>query len=154
MSTGKHAVIVSFAGGNASSIAGPLDVFEFARANADDTADFRVTVLSKDGAAVNCGGCVTVTPSGSVHDVGDVDIVFLAGMPCDVDEVLADNNGVFDWISEQHRRGAAIAAVCPSQALLAHGGMLDGRNVAMHWSLIDEVRARWPAVNWTTDRMV
>lgn len=154
MPAGKHVVIVSFGGGIASSIAGPLDVFEFARANVEDAADFRVTVLSKDGAAVNCGGCVTVTPTGSVHDVGDVDFVFLAGMPCDVDAVLADNDDVCAWIREQFERGAEIAAVCPSQALLAHGGLLNGRNVAMHWSLLDEVRARWPEVNWTTDRMV
>lgn len=154
MSAAKHVVIVSFAGGNASSIAGPLDIFEFARTKTDGDDPLRVTVLSKDGNSVACGGCVTVTPSGSVHDVGDVDLVFLAGMPCDVDEVLHDNDDVIGWINEQHRRGVAIATVCPSQALLANDGMLDGRSVAMHWSLIDEVRERWPAVNWTTERMI
>jgi len=154
MSETRHVVLVSFAGGNASSIAGPLEVFEFARSKMDSAEEFRVTVLSKDGTSVTCGECVTVTPSGSVHDVTDVDLVFLAGMPCDVDEVLAGNDDVLGWITTQHERGVEIATVCPSQALLANGGLLDGRSVAMHWSLIDEVRRRWPRVHWTAERMV
>jgi len=58
------------------------------------------------------------------------------------------------WLKEQVARGVPIATVCPSQALLAYGGLLDGRTVAMHWSLIDEVRRRFPAVRWTAERMV
>ena len=150
----KHLVIVSFNGGNASALAGPMEIFNFARAEIGNENAFAVTVLSKDGRSVSCGDCVTVTPSGSIQDVGEVDLVFLAGMPCDVDEVLKGNDEVMSWLREQNDKGISIATVCPSQALLAAAGLLDGKDVAMHWSLIDEVRSRWPDVRWNADRMV
>jgi transcriptional regulator GlxA family with amidase domain len=75
-------------------------------------------------------------------------------MACDVATGIDAHHGILDWLAAQRARGAVLATVCPSQALLAHGGMLDGHDVAMHWSLIDEVRMRWPAVRWCADRMV
>ena len=59
-----------------------------------------------------------------------------------------------DWLLATREGGAAIAAVCPSQALLAGVGLLDGRSSAVHWSLLEEFRARWPAVDWNADRVV
>lgn len=149
-----HVALVPFAGGNASTITGPLEVLEFARKQLADDALLRVSVITRDGAPVICDGCVTITPSSSIARVEDADLVFLAGMPCVVDEVISGSACVVDWIRERVARGVPIAAVCPTQALLAHAGLLDGRTVAMHWSLIDEVRQRWPATCWTAERMV
>ena len=154
MSRPRHIALVSFAGGNASAIAGPLDVLGFAREQAAQTAPIEVSVLTPDGRAVTCGGCLTLEPAGALAEAPPPDVVFLTGMPCDVDEVVDTHAGILAWLETQRARGAALATVCPSQALLAHGGLLDGHHVAMHWSLIDEVRRRWPAVQWTAERMV
>ncbi|MGE0485633.1 MAG: GlxA family transcriptional regulator [Gammaproteobacteria bacterium] len=150
----KHIVLASFAGGNASTITGPLEVFAFAARQFAHAPPFEVSVITRDGAAVTCDGCVTITPVASIADARPADLVFLAGMPCDVDEVIDANAGILGWVGGEMARGVPVATVCPSQALLAHGGLLDGRTVAMHWSLIDEVRRRFPAVNWTAERMV
>jgi len=154
MSQPIHIAFVSFSGGNASTITGPLEVLEFARTHCAADASVRVSLISKDGAAVTCGDRVTITPTGRLAAVDDADLVFLAGMPCDVEVAIADNADVMDWIRAHAARGGALATVCPTQALLAHAGLLDGRTVAMHWSLIDEVRRRWPTTRWTADRMV
>lgn len=150
----QHLALVSFAGGNASTITGPLEVLDFAARQFPDSPPFEVSVITRDGAAVTCDGCVTITPVSSIADARPADCVFLAGMPCDVNEVISANAGILDWLAGQLARGVPVATVCPSQALLAHGGLLDGRSVAMHWSLIDEVRRRFPAVRWTAERMV
>ncbi len=150
----RHIALVSFDGGNASTITAPLELLEFARAKVAETTPLTLSLVSKDGTAVTCGGCVTITPADSIEHVADADLVFLAGMPCNVDEVITGNGSVLGWLREQRARGTEIATVCPTQALLAHGGLLDGRSVAMHWSLIEEVRARWPHTHWTADRMV
>ena len=149
----KHVAVVSFNGGNASALTGPMEIFDFACAELNEDA-FSVSVLSKDGASVSCGGCVQVNPAGSIYEASEIDLIFLAGLPCDVDEVLSGNDEVMAWIKHQHANGVLIATVCPSQALLAAAGILDGKNVAMHWSLIDEVSQRWPEVRWSADRMV
>ncbi|MEM7541778.1 MAG: helix-turn-helix domain-containing protein [Pseudomonadota bacterium] len=150
----KHIVLVPFGGGNASAITGAMEIFEFARCEIGENDGLAVTVLSQDGNSVTCGRYITVTPSGSINEVSSPDLIFLAGSPCDVDEVLNGNDEVMSWIKAQHEQGVAIAVVCPSQALLAATGMLDDKDVAMHWSLIDEVSSRWPNVRWNADRMV
>ncbi len=150
----KHLALVSFTGGNASTTTTPLEVFDYAARRFAPNPPFEISVLTRDGSAVTCDGCVTITPVGSVDDVRPADVVFLAGMPCNVDEVINANAGMLDWLKEQVARGVPVATVCPSQALLAYGGLLDGRTVAMHWSLVDEVRRRFPGVRWTAERMV
>jgi len=154
MSPPKHVALVSFAGGNASTITGPLEVLGHAATHVADSDPMSVSVFTTDGNSVTCDGCITITPKGSVDTMDKADFIFLAGMPCDVDEVVGSNNGIMAWVRAQHAQGVAIATVCPTQALLAHIGLLDGKTVAMHWSLIDEVRRRWPGTRWTADRMV
>lgn len=150
----KHLALVSFTGGNASTTTTPLEVFNFAARRFAPHPPFEISVVTRDGTAVTCDGCVTITPVGAIADVRPADVVFLAGMPCNVDEVISANADMLDWLKEQVAHGVPIATVCPSQALLAHGGLLDGRTVAMHWSLVDEVRRRFPTVRWTAERMV
>ncbi len=150
----RRIAFLSFGGGNASAITGPLEVFQFAHEHTGPGPGIELTVLTKDGGAVTCGECVTVTPTGSLDAVTDPDLIFLAGMPCDVDACLSGNEDAVAWVAERHQSGAEIATVCPAQVLLAAGGLLDGKRVAMHWSLIDDVRARWPAVHWNADRVV
>ncbi|MEQ8659406.1 MAG: helix-turn-helix domain-containing protein [Gammaproteobacteria bacterium] len=150
----RHIALVTFAGGNASAVAGPLDVLAFAREKAAGVAPIELTVLTPDGRAVACGSCMTLNPVAALVDTPPPDVVFLTGMPCDIDTVIDAHAGILGWLATQRARGAALATVCPSQALLAHGGMLDGHDVAMHWSLIDDARRRWPAVRWSADRMV
>ncbi|MEX2479766.1 MAG: helix-turn-helix domain-containing protein [Gammaproteobacteria bacterium] len=154
MNPAVHIAFVSFSGGNASTIIGPLEVLEFASARCAGDPSIRVSLISKDGATVRCGDSVLITPTCALAEVDDADLVFLAGMPCDVADVIAENADVMDWIRAHAAGGGALATICPTQALLAHAGLLDGRTVAMHWSLVDEVRQRWPAVRWTADRMV
>ena len=148
--------LVSFDGGNASTITGPLEVFTFAadQRSASGSNTLALQVVTKDGRSVTCDGCVTIFPVASIASVESTDLIFLAGMPCDIDQIIGDNSEIMDWVVRQRKKGVAIATVCPSQALLAKFNLLEHKTVAMHWSLIDEVRKRWPNVNWTADRMV
>lgn len=75
-------------------------------------------------------------------------------MPCDVGEVIRGNSNVMKWVVSHRDKGVAVATVCPSQVLLAESGHLDNKTVAMHWSLMEEVRGRWPHIDWTADRLV
>lgn len=150
----QRLALLSFAGGNASATAAPLEVLEFAARRFTPSRPLEISVITRDGEAITCDGCVTITPASSIAAAGDPDVVFLAGMPCDVDEVVHANADILDWLAAQLSRGIPVATACPSQALLAHGGLLDGRTVAMHWSLVDDVRRRYPAVDWTAERLV
>jgi len=150
----KHVVLMAFTGGNASSIAGPLEVLRYASERLIDKTPISVTVASKDGSEVTCDDGVNIIPTSSVDEIRDIDLVFLAGMPSNIDEAIDSNSDTINWIRDQHAQGTTFAAVCPTQALLAHAGLTRGKSVNMHWSLINDARRRWPSTNWTADRMV
>ena len=150
----KHLVLIAFEGGNASTSTVPLEILNTAISRYSNRTPFEVSLITTDGKPVNCGQHVTITPAESIECVAPADYIFLAGMPCDVDEVIRANLRILDWLRGEITRGVSVATVCPSQALLAYGGFLDGRTVAMHWSLINEVAHRFPTVKWTAERMV
>ena len=52
---------------------------------------------------------------------------------------------VVDWVRTANRCGAHIASVCSGAIALGEAGLLDGRRCTTHWSLVDQMRLRYPA---------
>ncbi len=151
--------VVCFEGGSTMSTAGPLEVFGHAlarlRRSGNDPDTPPVAIITPDGAPVTNGGYATIRPTTTIEAVGRPDLVFLAGTDGgEVDGALRRDRAIGDWLVALHKEGVAIAAVCPSQALLAEAGLLDGRSAGVHWSLLDAFRARWPEVAWSAERLV
>src|SRR5262245_3895905 len=151
--------LLCFEGASASTVAGPLEVFEYAvgcqQNRGRPTRPLTVTMVTPDGEPALCDGCMTIQPAGALNAVSKPDLVLLAGMSAhNLDQTLRDQERLMRDLAALHRGGTAVAAVCSSQALLAAAGLLNGRNAAIHWSRIDEFRQRWPEVQWSADRMV
>jgi transcriptional regulator GlxA family with amidase domain len=151
-------VLVCFEGGSATSVAGPLEVFGRLAARPGrpgGTAAPALAVVTPRGAPVTCAGPgrLTVRPTAAVGAAGRPGLVFLAGAAPGVAEAPPDP-ALGGWLLALRAEGVAVAAACPSQALLAGLGLLDGRAAAVHWGLLEEFRARWPAVGWTAGRVV
>lgn len=152
----RSVALVCFGGGSVTSVTGPLEVFRHATSRSGGA----VSVLTSGDEPVTFDGCVTIRPTAGLGAVGRPDLVFFAGMadddalgwapPRDRDR----GGGLDDWLRAAREGGAAIAAVCPSQAPLAGLGLLDGQPAVVHWSLLERFRVRWPAVGWSADRVV
>ncbi len=54
---------------------------------------------------------------------------------------------VVAWLRRHQARIPTIVSICTGAFVLGAAGLLDGRRAATHWMLLDELRARFPAVH-------
>jgi transcriptional regulator GlxA family with amidase domain len=146
--------------GHASTAVGPLEVFRAAGVLWNTWTEqpheprFRVRSASIGGRAVRPEGPCTITPDHALEEVGATDLVFVPSAGIGLDELLARNRPVVDFLRASHAGGAGVAGVCSGVGLLAEAGLLDGRPATTHWALIDEYRARFPRVGWRPEDLV
>lgn len=146
--------------GHASTAAAPIEIFANAgvlskvlRGEAGEPR-FRVRSASIGGRPVRPNAPYTIHPDGALAEVGATDLVFVPSAGLGVDELLARNAPVIDFLRRMRAGGAAIAAVCSGVALPAAAGLLEGRRATTHWGLVDAYRERFPGVDWRPEEFV
>ncbi|MBU0724642.1 MAG: GlxA family transcriptional regulator [Alphaproteobacteria bacterium] len=58
------------------------------------------------------------------------------------------------WLSDQHRAGATICAICAGAFVLAETGLINGRRATTHWAFAHALADRFPKVEVAIERMV
>ncbi|TDX02029.1 GlxA family transcriptional regulator [Dinghuibacter silviterrae] len=58
------------------------------------------------------------------------------------------------WLKTIHGTGAEIASLCAGSYFLAEAGLLDGKTVASHWAVLEDMQRRYPAIRTTSDRVI
>jgi transcriptional regulator GlxA family with amidase domain len=146
--------------GHASTAVAPLEIFRAAGVLWNTWTEqppeprFRVRSASIGGRPVRPDGPCTIQPDSALEAIGATDLVFVPSAGIGLDELLARNRPVVDFLRASRGRGAGLAAVCSGVGLLAEAGLLDGRPATTHWALADEYRARFPRVLWRPDDLV
>jgi transcriptional regulator GlxA family with amidase domain len=146
--------------GLASTFVGPLEVLRHAGViwnRLTDTAPrptFEVVTAAAGTGPVACDGGFAVHASTTIDAVPETDLVLVPSTGLDRPHALSRNAPLLPWLRTVHRRGAVIAGVCSGVELLAAAGLLDGRSATTHWGLAEDLRAAYPAVRWTPERMV
>lgn len=90
---------------------------------------------------------INITPSKSIHDFPDPDIV------C-VPDVFVSPSGDWagrfekelDYLRSAYERGATIATACSGALLLAEAGLLKGCEATTHWSYCDYLSRQYPDI--------
>ena len=62
------------------------------------------------------------------------------------DPAEAPPAALVDALRAAHARGARICSICSGAFVLAGSGLLDGRRATTHWRYLDDLRARFPAI--------
>jgi len=152
--------VVFLENGHASTATGPLEVFRDAgvlwqtlQAQPAEPR-FRVRSASVGGEPIRPNAPYRIQPDLALDEVGQTDLVFVGSAGLGLDELLARNAPVIEFLRGAHGAGARIASVCSGVALPAAAGLLDGRRATTHWGLVDEYRARFPRVDWRGEEMV
>jgi transcriptional regulator GlxA family with amidase domain len=99
-------------------------------------------------------GLFTVRPEVLLQDVSHTDLIIIPAVHGNMQQIMADNELMLDWIVKQYKGGAAIAALCIGAFVLAGTGLLDGKTCATHWEFAGRFRQMFPAVNLIDDRII
>lgn len=162
----RRAAILALDGCYASSLAGFADVLQVANSHLrryQETAGsalarpFTWQFVSHNGRPVTaCNGLSINVASSLVAE--RFDLVFVPGLyyggRSAFERVLADSSPQCDWLVQQWREGALLAANCTGTFVLAETGLLKGRPATTTWWLERVFRTRYPGVNLQLRSMV
>lgn len=156
----KRITILILGRGLYSTVAGPLEVFQFAGVGWNyltgqaTEPQFQVTTASIDGKTIAGAGGLAIVPQYSVDQISGADLILVSSGGVHMDSVLKHNSRAVPWLRQAHSQGATIAGVCSGVCLLAEAGLLDGKEATTHWGMAEQFRARYPKVHLRPDRLV
>ncbi|MDR6390363.1 GlxA family transcriptional regulator [Paraburkholderia phenoliruptrix] len=144
--------IVAFDGVQALDVAGPLDVFAEANTFLSEHQRYEVTLLGREAGTVSCSNGMQLAVSSGYADRDiEWDLLLVAGGPQLPDEPLS--NEFLAWLRNQAHNAGRFGSVCNGAFVLAHAGLLDGKEVTTHWSDASRLSREFPQANVQPDRI-
>lgn len=137
----------------ASSVAMATDLLWMAARLARPNANDRVVVVTSDGDPVHCGN-LSIRADLAIDDLDDCSLVWVAAFWDPIDVALLQNTRTIRQVVALHEKGAIVAAHGAAVALLAEGGLVDGRPVAVQSSLADQFAHLFPSVGVLRNRAI
>lgn len=71
------------------------------------------------------------------------DVLLIPGP--DLTQRLDVEPATIDWVRQADANGASFVSICTGAIVLGEAGLLDDRHCTSHWSVIEPMRARYPA---------
>ncbi|GAB3240867.1 helix-turn-helix domain-containing protein [Kineosporia babensis] len=109
---------------------------------------YRLTVVAADDSVTMRDGLFQIRAPGRLVDIDSADTIIVPNRP---ETGTASNPAILQAIRRAHARGARLVGLCSGAFVLAEAGVLEGRKVAVHWQLVDELRNQYPAVHVAPD---
>jgi transcriptional regulator GlxA family with amidase domain len=135
--------LVVFQGVQALDVAGPLDVFAEANSLLPAGQRYDVSMVGVEPGNVRCSnGMEIAVPFHYQNYPGQCDLLLVAGGPRMPD--ARPEEGFLQWLRSQADGSRRFGSVCNGAFLLAHAGLLDGREVTAHWNDIQRLEDQFP----------
>ena len=132
---------------HALDLAGPVQVFYEANGFG---ADYRLRFCAMEPQLRMAQG-LTLADLEPLPEVGSDDLVVVPGIDS---STLADLRHVpSSWLRGAHQAGARIASICSGAFVLAHAGLLDGRDCTTHWRVTEQLERCYPAARVVRNRL-
>jgi transcriptional regulator GlxA family with amidase domain len=78
----------------------------------------------------------------------------ISTLASNVNAVLKKNRELIEWLRKQREQGAALVSICTGSYFLAEAGLLDGKEATSHWGFVEDMRRRYPRIDWKPDNTV
>jgi transcriptional regulator GlxA family with amidase domain len=133
---------------------GPFEVFSVARSFGDPDEShglFQAVTIAEEDRIISCYGGLQVKPQAIMKNHPPLDILVVPGGSV-ARELSAP--GVLEWIGQQDQQTRLTTSVCTGAFLLAERGLLNQRRATTHWSWIEQMRQRYPAVKVLADTRI
>jgi len=106
----------------------------------------RQTVSLHGGLIQTAEGVGVDTRPFSDFDGCEIDTIVVPGAPY-ILAALDEAEETVDWIRAKSRLARRTTSVCTGAFLLAKAGLLEGKRVATHWAMCEELQRRYPALS-------
>jgi transcriptional regulator GlxA family with amidase domain len=142
----RRIVILVFDRTQLLDVAGPGDVFALA-GTFDAKARYEVLCVSASGGLVVMSNGLSLMTR-SIHEVRLTrsDTLLVAGAQKEGLFKALANDALGTWVRKAAGTVNRLASVCVGSFALAHWGLLDGRRATSHWSVVELLQRRFPAV--------
>lgn len=142
----RRVVILVFDGAQMLDVAGPGDVFALVGTFDAKTRYAVLCVSAQGGPVVLSNGLSLTTLCNHEVRLGKTDTLIVAGAKKEgLLKALADE-ALGDWVRKAAGVVRRLASVCVGSFALAQWGLLDGRRATSHWSVVDLMQKRFPAI--------
>jgi transcriptional regulator GlxA family with amidase domain len=145
----RQVAVIGYRGAELLDIACVVDTFDMANRFLG-RPHYRLRILSPGGEPIACTAAVTLESHGALeHDVGPLDTLVVAG---GWGPSWAGNDPLLvAHVRRLARSSRRIASVCTGAAVLAAGGLLDGRRATTHWEFAARFAQLYPRVEVDDD---
>lgn len=99
-------------------------------------------------------GLFSVKPHIHISAIRKTNLIIIPSLNHDYLKAVKENTALINWIKDQYKRDAAVAAICTGAFLLASSGLLDGKSCSTHWAAADTFRIMFPNVKLQPDRLI
>ncbi|CAG0967265.1 HTH-type transcriptional regulator CdhR [Burkholderiales bacterium] len=153
MSKPIHVSLVAIPDASISTLHGLYDVlssFTMLRRLDDaipEEAPFDVEIVGAlEGPVTLASGLVARTHRG-VGDIEETDVVIVPSVVLNAEGWKTGRYPeLAAWLKKAHQRGATLCSACSGAFLIAETGLLDGRDITVHWGYAPRFRATFPRV--------
>lgn len=131
-------------------LAGPLQVFSWARHGGDGELAYRTAVVSLDGGTVmtDAGVAISSEPASRWRQRPVHTLVVVGG---DGALVAMHDPRVLSTVTRLATRAERVASVCSGALILAAAGVLDGHRATTHWEDCAQLEREFPEVEVDPD---
>lgn len=133
-----------------TSITLPIEMLKaaesIARARAGQSSQFEIAFLSTDLTPVETRAGFPITPTHTLDEYTDADLIFLPALWRNPRPIIRKNQPLIQWLKKSYENGATITAVGTGVCLLADAGLLNGKPATTHWHYFDQFQRDYPQV--------
>ena len=115
---------------------------------------FQVELVGLERPSNDSNGWYSVMPTKTINQVEKTDLVIVPAVHEELSQAIALNQKAIDWIIQQNRDGAEIAAYCIGVFLLAETGLLEGKTCSTHWGEAHQLQAMFPDIKVQSEKII
>ena len=143
----------------ASSMAIPLEMIHAADTlhrirHRQRHSNIELHTVAEDGAALTVAGGLTLTPSATLNDMMQPDLVFVPALWGNPRRAIHQSQAAVQWIQQCYAQGTTFCSVGSGSYFLAEAGLLNGRKATTHWRFFKEFAHDYPQVRLEQKRFI
>ncbi len=124
------------------------EIFQFAqamaRAGRHAQSKIEIRWVSADGKPVLTSAGFQLTPTHSINDYFNSDLIHIPALWRNPRPAIAKNEAYIPWLQKQYQLNSSFTAVGTGVCFLAEAGLLDDKPATTHWHYFDQLQRSYP----------